>query len=135
MFSRSKTFSRKFIGPSAPALEQNNESKFNLKRMGRINLLALFFFVGCGIGTVRPKLEMSLAASSFLAAQNASARSLAPSVFRKAEIYYLKAKSSYRRKYFNKAKQYALLCQKFSERAEYVAVRKKQLGDDVKDQE
>lgn len=78
----------------------------------------------CGLMTTRPKLEMQLAASAFLAAKDAKAHLHAPSVFRKAEFYYLKAKSSYKRKYFNKAKQYATLSRKFSEEAEYLAIRK-----------
>ena len=80
--------------------------------------------MGCGLTTTRPKLEMSFAQAAFLAAKNAKADIHAPQDFRKAEIYYLKAKSSYRRKYFNKAKQYAKLSQRFAERAEYQAIRK-----------
>ena len=67
---------------------------------------------------------MSLAQSAFIAAKNAKADIHAPQDFRKAEIYYLKAKSSYKRKYFNKAKQYAKLSQKFSEKAEFASIRK-----------
>jgi hypothetical protein len=81
----------------------------------------------CGIATTRPKLEMSLAQSAFLAAKEAQAETLAPGLYRKAEFYYLKAKASYRKKYFNKAKQYADLSREFSERAEFVSVRKKAL--------
>lgn len=67
---------------------------------------------------------MSLAQSAFIAAKNAKADIHAPQDFRKAEIYYLKAKSSYKRKYFNKAKDYAKLSQKFAEKAEFAAIRK-----------
>ena len=67
---------------------------------------------------------MSYAQAAFLAAKAAKAEIHAPQDFRKAEIYYLKAKSSYKRKYFNKAKQYAILSKKFSEKAEYEAIRK-----------
>ncbi len=87
-------------------------------------LLLTFLVWGCGLATSRPKLEMSLAASAFIAAKEAKSQKLAPGFFRKAEIYYLKAKSAYRRKYFNKAKQYAILSKKYSEKAEYSAVRK-----------
>lgn len=87
-------------------------------------LLLLSFFTSCGLATTRPKLEMSMAAAAFMAAKEAKAETLAPNIFRKAEEYYLKAKSSYRRKYFNKAKQYALLSQKFSEQAEFSAIKK-----------
>lgn len=89
-----------------------------------INLLS-----GCGLATTRPKLEMSLAAQAFLAAKNANAQVLSPNEFRKAELYYLKAKSSYRRKYFSKAKEYAILSQRFSEKAEYMAIRKVSTGE------
>jgi hypothetical protein len=70
---------------------------------------------------------MSLAQSAFLAAKEAGADSLSPTFYRKAEVFYLKAKSAYRRKYFNKAKEYALASKSFSEKAEYEAVRKKAL--------
>jgi hypothetical protein len=89
--------------------------------LGIISLLLLF---SCGLTTTRPKQEMSYAQAAFLAAKEAKAEVHAPRDFRKAEIYYLKAKSSYKRKYFNKAKQYAILSKKFSEKAEYEATRK-----------
>ncbi|TNF03106.1 MAG: DUF4398 domain-containing protein [Deltaproteobacteria bacterium] len=88
-------------------------------------LISLFVILAaCGLATTRPKLEMSLAQSAFLAARQSKAQTLAPGLYRKAEFYYLKAKSSYKRKYFNKAKQYAILSKNFSERAEFVAIRK-----------
>ncbi|MCB9061359.1 MAG: hypothetical protein H6622_07545 [Halobacteriovoraceae bacterium] len=90
--------------------------------------LVLGFYLGaCGLTEVRPKLEMSLAAAAFLAAQKSDAQVRSPGLYRKAETYYLKAKSSYRRKFFNKAKQYAELSRKFSERAEFIAKRKETL--------
>jgi hypothetical protein len=92
-----------------------------------IGLVMLTFLWSCGIATTRPKLEMSMAQVAFMAAKDAQADIKAPGLFRKAEYYYLKAKSSYKRKYFNKAQQYALLSKKYSEKAEYVAVRKKAL--------
>lgn len=70
-------------------------------------------------------MEMAVAQAAFVAAKDANARKYAPGVFRKAEFYYLKAKSSYRRKFFNKAKQYAILSRKLSEKAELVSVKKK----------
>lgn len=93
---------------------------------------ALFFLIlltlgACGLTTTRPKVEMSLAQAAFMAAKEAGADVHAPNVFRQAEDYYLKAKSAYRRKYFNKAQEYALLSKKFSEQAEYQAIRKKAL--------
>lgn len=89
--------------------------------------LILVSFLGCGLATTRPKMEMSLAQVAFLAAKEAQADVKAPGLFRKAEYYYLKAKSAYKRKYFNKAQQYAVLSKKYSERAEYIAIRKKTL--------
>jgi len=83
--------------------------------------------VSCGLTTTRPKVEMSLAQSAFLAAKEAGADVYAASLFRKSEDYYLKAKSAYRRKYFNKAKEFALLSKKFAEQAEYSAIRKRAL--------
>jgi hypothetical protein len=70
---------------------------------------------------------MAFAQTAFLAAKEAGADVHASNLFRQAEDYYLKAKSAYRRKYFNKAKEYALLSKKYSEQAEYAAVRKKAL--------
>ncbi len=92
--------------------------------MNKYLVLILFILMGCGLTTTRPKQEMSYAQAAFLAAKEAKAEIHAPQDFRKAEIYYLKAKSSYKRKYFNKAKQYAKLSQKFSEKAEYQAIKK-----------
>ena len=90
----------------------------------------IFLISACGLATTRPKLEMSYAQAAFLAAKQSKAEIYASSLYRKAEIYYLKAKSAYRRKYFNKAKYYAELCKKFSEQAEYQAVKKTILSDD-----
>lgn len=88
-------------------------------------ILVLFFVMSaCGLTTTRPKIEMSLAQAAFMAAKESGADIHASSLFRKAEDYYLKAKSAYRRKYFNKAKEYAILSKKYSEQAEYSAVRK-----------
>ena len=97
--------------------------------MIRTSLLIIiyFSFFGCGLATVRPKLEMKFAQVAFFAAKKAGAQNLAPGYFRKAEIYYLKAKSNYRRKFFNKAKQYAIISKKFSEKAEFNAYKKKTL--------
>ena len=95
----------------------------------RLFLYALILIVlgSCGLATTRPKTEMAFAQSAFLAAKEAGADVHASNLFRQAEDYYLKAKSAYRRKYFNKAKEYALLSKKYSEQAEYAAVRKKAL--------
>ena len=87
----------------------------------------LFILAACGLATTRPKVEMSLSQAAFMAAKEAGADVHASNLYRKAEDYYLKAKSAYRRKYFNKAKEYAVLSQKFSEQAEYAATRKKAL--------
>ncbi len=87
----------------------------------------LFLLVACGLATTRPKVEMSLSQAAFMAAKEAGADIHASNLYRQAEDYYLKAKSAYRRKYFNKAKEYALLSKKFSEQAEYASVRKKAL--------
>ena len=95
--------------------------------MRAILLLVLFILGACGLTTTRPKIEMSLAQAAFMAAKESGADVHASNLFRNAEDYYLKAKSAYRRKYFAKAKEYALLSKKYSEQAEYSAVRKKAL--------
>ena len=99
--------------------------------MSKIVILLFFIFnlSACGLATTRPKLEMSYAQASFLAAKEAKAEVYASNIFRKSEVYYLKAKSAYRRKYFNKAKYYAELCKKFAEKAEYAAVKKSLLQE------
>ncbi|MFT6630250.1 MAG: hypothetical protein ACJAS4_000186 [Bacteriovoracaceae bacterium] len=97
--------------------------------MKKYLVFILSILMGCGLTTTRPKQEMSYAQAAFLAAKEVKAEIHAPQDFRKAEIYYLKAKSSYKRKYFNKAKQYAKLSKKFSEKAEYEAIRKLTLED------
>lgn len=93
----------------------------------KITLLLCLLISACGLTTTRPKIEMSYAQAAFMAAKESGADVHASSLFRKAEDYYLKAKSAYRRKYFNKAKEFALLSKKYSEQAEYSAVRKKAL--------
>ena len=93
----------------------------------KFTLLLCIFISACGLKTTRPKVEMSYAQAAFMAAKESGADVHASSLFRKAEDYYLKAKSAYRRKYFNKAKEFALLSKKYSEQAEYSAVRKKAL--------
>ena len=94
----------------------------------RFNLLPILLILGaCGLTTTRPKVEMSLAQAAFMAAKEEGADVHAPNTYRQAEDYYLKAKSAYRRKYFNKAQEYALLSKKFSEQAEYQSKRKRAL--------
>ena len=90
-------------------------------------VFSLFVLGSCGLTTTRPKIEMSLAQEAFMAARESGADVHASNLYRSAEDYYLKAKSAYRRKYFNKAKEYAILSKKYSERAEYSATRKKAL--------
>ena len=92
--------------------------------MSKFGFIFILNLMACGLTTTRPKIEMSLAQSAFLAAKEAGADTKSPTNYRKAEEFYLKAKSAYRRKYFNKAKDYAIESKKFSERAEYEAVRK-----------
>ncbi len=92
-------------------------------------LFLSFSLAACGLWATRPKEEMSLAATAFMAAKEAHAAVYAPVPYRKAETYYLKAKSAYRRKYFGKAKDYAILTKHFAEQAEYMAKRKDALGD------
>lgn len=89
----------------------------------------IFIFSGCGLTVARPKLEMTYAQTAFLAAKDAGAQTLAPNLYRKAEYYYLKAKSSYRRKFFNQAQKYAELSKQFAEQAEFKAFKKKTLDN------
>ena len=84
----------------------------------------IFLAIGCSLTATRPKLEMSFAAEAITAARKANAPILSSTLYRKAEFYYLRAKASYRRKNFSKAKQYAILSKKFSEDAEFDAIKK-----------
>lgn len=95
--------------------------------MKQFILISLLTLGACGLTTTRPKVEMSFAQAAFMAAKESGADIHASNLYRQAEDYYLKAKSAYRRKYFNKAKEYAVLSKKYSEQAEYAAVRKKAL--------
>ena len=95
--------------------------------MKLLPIVLLFILGACGLTTTRPKVEMSLAQAAFMAAKESGADVHASNLYRQAEDYYLKAKSAYRRKYFQKAQEYALLSKKFSEQAEYASVRKKAL--------
>ena len=70
---------------------------------------------------------MNLAQAAFMAAKEAGSDVHASNLYRQAEDFYLKAKSAYRRKYFNKAKEYAMLSKKYAEKAEYQSIRKKAL--------
>ncbi len=92
-----------------------------------ISLLFISAFYGCGLATTRPKLEMSYADAAFKAAKEGEANIHASTLYQRAEYYFIKARSSYRRKYFNKAKQYAILSQKFSEKAELISIKKKSM--------
>lgn len=96
-----------------------------MKSAYRWCLITLLILGGCGLAVTRPEYEMSLAASAFIAAKEINSQKYTPNLYRKAEFYYLKAKSSYKRKYFNKALQYAKLSQKFSEKAEFVSAIKR----------
>ena len=69
----------------------------------------------------RPKLPMGMAAAAIMAAKKSQAPTRAPRLYRRAEYFYLKAKHSYRQKYFNKAQDYANMSIKFSEKAELIA--------------
>lgn len=73
-----------------------------------------------------------MAQRALIAAKNAQAPILSPTLYHRAEMLYLKARSSYRRKYFNKAKQYAQLSRENAEVAEMNAIKKKFLDEDKK---
>ena len=98
--------------------------------MKRLLVFSFFLLLGaCSLTASRPKEELSIAAAAFLAAREANAHISAPELYRKAEFYLLKARETYRKKYFDKAKDYALLARKFAEAAEFVALKKATLED------
>lgn len=88
-------------------------------------LASLFILGSCGFGTTRPKYEMGLAVASLKAAIEADAPRRAPKLYRRAEYYFLKAKSAYLRKYFNKAKEYAVKSTELAEKSEFISTIKK----------
>ncbi|MFI5391832.1 MAG: hypothetical protein ACHQYQ_10770 [Bacteriovoracales bacterium] len=92
-------------------------------------ILFLLLFGACSLTSSRPKEEMSLAAAAFIAAREANAHISAPDLYRKAEYYLLKARETYRKKYFDQARDYALLAKKFAENAEFVALKKATLEE------
>jgi len=94
-----------------------------------LTILFLFLLGACSLTASRPKEELSLATAAFVAAREANAHISAPELFRKAEYYLLKARDTYRKKYFDKAKDYALLAKKFAENAEFVALKKATLEE------
>lgn len=85
--------------------------------------IIILFIQSCGLVATRPKLEMSLAQAAFIAAKEANSAQFSPSLFRKAELAYLKAKSAYRSKLFDKAKRYAKASIYYAERAEVKALK------------
>lgn len=90
--------------------------------------LLVFIITGCGITATRPKLEMSIAEEAFLSAKDAGGEELSPKEFRLAELSYLKAKSAYKKKFFDKAAQFAKMSIKYSEMAELNALKTRALG-------
>ena len=73
------------------------------------------------------KTKITFLTAAFIAAKDSGAAQTVPNLYRKAEYFYLKAKSAYRRKYFNKAQQYANISREYSEKAEFASRRKKTL--------
>ena len=68
---------------------------------------------------------MSLSQAALVAAQDANAAQFSPSIYRKAEVLYLKAKTAYKQKFFDKAKKYAKMSLYYSERAEFFALKRR----------
>lgn len=94
-------------------------------------ILILCFILGsCSLATTRPKFEMSVAEEAYLSAKDAGGEDLSPREFRLAELSYLKAKTAYRKKYFDKAAQMAKVSIKYSEMAELNSLRSRALGVD-----
>lgn len=70
---------------------------------------------------------MTITQTTFLTTKNTNTQTLTPSFFRKTKFYYLKTKSSYKKKNFNKTQQYTTLSQKFSEKTKTITIHKKAL--------
>lgn len=101
-----------------------DEETLSLLQNKFLFFIFLSLALGCSLVSTRPKLEMNIAAEAISAARKANSPILSSTLYRKAEFYYLRAKASYRRKNFSKAKQYAQLSKKFSEEAEFEAIKK-----------
>ena len=67
---------------------------------------------------------MSLAQAAFIAAKEANAAQFSPALYRKAEVSYLKAKSAYKKKFFDKAKRFAKASIYYAERAEFKSLKR-----------
>ena len=111
-------------------LGRKTEEVISLLRHCRIYLLltVILLLSGCGITATRPKLEMSIADEAFLSAKDAGGEELSPKEFRLAELSFLKAKSAYKKKFFDKASLYAKMSIKYSEMAELNALKARALG-------
>jgi len=103
------------------------------QRAARVFLSAFFliFLTQCtfDIFSTRPKLVMSKAKSALHAAKLAKAETLASKHFRRAREHYLAARQAYRNKSFGDARRHAEASQKYSEEAEFLALRKKDESD------
>lgn len=98
-------------------------------------LLCLLGVASCGVTATRPKLEMSIAEEAFLSAKDAGSEELSPREFRLAELSMVKAKTAYKKKFFDKAAQFAKMSIKYSELAELNALRVRSLGVENVNQE
>lgn len=98
--------------------------------MKRLFLSLFILFLGsCSLTASRPKEELALATAAFISAREANAHISAPDLYRKAEYYLIKARETYRKKFFDQAKDYALLAKKFAEDAEFISLKKATLEE------
>lgn len=104
------------------------EEQILLLQQNKFYLIVLFLIFGsllsCGLTVPRPKLEMSFAATALIAAKDAKAQKYSPAYYRKAEYYYLKAKSSYK-KNFSIKQNLTPSCQKNSQKKQSLFLLKR----------
>ncbi len=109
-----------------------NKMKFFLKIFKGAILAP--FFISCALTVTRPTLEMEFAKAAFDAAQSANADRFDAANYRKAEVFYFKAREAYKRKKFDKAKKYAKTSLYYSERAEFYAIKRQAFNNEEIDE-
>lgn len=95
----------------------------------RNSLIIVFFllFAGC---QHKPIEQLVFADAAIKAAQKAKADSLAPDLFRKAENYFLRAKTDYEEGYFDSCYKFANEARLAAEQAEYQSLLKQSKAKD-----
>lgn len=101
-------------------------TKYSLKEIAPIGSIIFFILFLSGCVTI-PMKEMSASDMAIRGAKKARAETLVPSLFRKAENYYLMSKRDFEKGYYDAAKKHADEARISAEKAEYAALKKSRL--------